>query len=436
MARYAAPGAQGSVVSYRDRYDHFIGGEHVPPARGGYSADRTPVTGEVFTEVARGSAEDVDRALDAAHGASRRWGRTSPAERATVLNEIADRIEDHVEALAVAETWDNGAPVREALADLPQVADCFRDFAALVRAQEGSVSAPVDGLVAHHFREPLGVVDRLVPWRSPLLTAAVHLAPALAAGNTAVLRPAERAPAVVHVLVGLIADLVPPGVVNVVNGVGGDESPVGRGTDVFLADVAASRDALYDRALAGFTAFALDRALVQGPIHDRFLSDATERARSARQGHPLDTGTEVGALPGRDLLDRTLSLIEVAERDGARVLCGGEPADLGGELSGGCYLKPTVIAGESRVSRSDLVGPVVRVTAFDHFDDAVKELADTAAGVGLWSREAGVGFRAGRRVPARRVRVNTFRSGPGHEDRRALLDQCQRTKTVLVEQAC
>lgn len=434
MARYAEPGARGSVVTYRDRYDHFIGGEHVPPAEGGYFADRTPVTGEVFTDVARGTAEDVDRALDAAHGAARRWGRTSTAERAHVLNEIADRVEDHVDALAVAETWDTGAPVRESLADVPRAVDCFRHFAAMIRVQEGGVSTLGDDLVAHHFREPLGVVDRLVPWRSPLLTAAANLAPALAAGNTAVLRPAERAPAAVHVLVGLIADLLPPGVVNVVNGVGGDEPPGGRGTDVFFADVAARRDAFYDRALEGFATFALDRALVQSPIHDRFLSDATERARAAEQGHPLDTRTAVGALAGRDQLDRTLSLIEVAERDGARVLCGGVPADLGGELSGGHYLEPTVVVGESRVSRSDLVGPVVWVTAFDHFDDAVKELAGAADGVGLWSREAGVGFRAGRRVAARRVRVNTFRSGSGHEDHRALLDQYQRTKTILVEQ--
>ncbi|MFI9006618.1 aldehyde dehydrogenase family protein [Actinosynnema sp. NPDC053489] len=433
MGRFAAPGERGGVVSHRDRYDHFIGGEHVPPAEGGYTAHATPVTGAVFTEVARGTAGDVDRALDAAHGAADRWGGTSAAERATVLAEIADRLEDHVEALAVAETWDTGRPVREALADLPRAVGCFRHFGALIRAQRGGVSRLDDDLVAFHLREPIGVVDRFVPSHAPLLTAAVNLAPALAAGNTAVLRPDDHAPAALHVLVGLVADLLPPGVVNVVTGVGADEAPAGKGADVFFADVAASRDAFYDRAMAGFTTFSLDRALVQTPIHDRFLADATERARAAGPGHPLDTDTAVGAIAGRDRLDRTLSLIAIAERDGARVLCGGQPADLGGELSGGCYLEPTVIAGETRVSRFDLAGPVVRVTSFDHFDDAVKQLCGLN-GVGLWSREAGVGFRTGRRVPARRVRVNTFHSGDG--DRDALLDRYQRTKTVLVEQGC
>ncbi|NUT51589.1 MAG: aldehyde dehydrogenase family protein [Saccharothrix sp.] len=432
MARYAAPGEQGSVVSYRDRYDHFIGGDLVPPAAGGYFADASPVTGAVFTEVARGTAEDVDRALDAAHGAAHDWGRTSSAARAVVLNEIADRVEDHLDALAVAETWDTGAPIGGVLADLPHAVDCFRRFAAVIRVQEGVVSRLDDDLVAYHVREPLGVVDRPVPWRSPLLTAAVDLAPALAAGNTAVLRPSWRAPASIHVLVGLIADLLPPGVVNVVNGVGEDDPPGGGGVDVFFADVAERRDAFYDRALEGFRTFALDRALVQNPVHDRFLADAADRVRAAEQGHPLDTRTTVGPLPGRDLLDRTLSLIEVARRDGAEVLCGGEPADLGGALAGGHHLAPTVIVGGSRVSRSDLDGPVVWVSAFDRFDDAVRELGGTLHGVGVWSREAGVGFRAGRRVRARRVRVNTFRSGG--EDHRAPLDRYQRTMTVLVGQ--
>ncbi|WP_367131542.1 aldehyde dehydrogenase family protein [Saccharothrix sp. HUAS TT1] len=433
MARHVAPGEPGSTVSYRDRYDHFIGGEYAPPAGGGYFADRTPVTGEVFTEVARGSAEDVERALDAAHGAARRWGRTSAAERATVLNEVADRLEDHLDGLAVAETWDTGAPIRETLADLPSVVDCFRYFAGVILAREGGVARLGDDLVAYHFPEPLGVVDRPIPWDFPLLTAAVNLAPALAAGNTAVLRPAEQAPASIHVLVGLVADLLPPGVLNVVNGVAAGGPPSGRGADIFFADVAAHSDAFYERALAGFRTFALDRALVQSPIHDRFLADATARAEAAGLGHPLDTGTTVGALIDHDRLDRTLSLLDVARRDGARVVCGGERADLGGGLSGGCYLTPTIVVGESRVAPAELVGPVVSVTSFDHFDDAVKELGGTASGVGVWSREAGVGFGAGRRVQARRVRVNTFRSGSG-ADRRSLLDQYQRTKTILVEQ--
>ncbi|MEU4444023.1 aldehyde dehydrogenase family protein [Actinosynnema sp. NPDC050801] len=433
MARYAAPGAQGSVVSYRDRYDHFIGGEYVPPAGGGYFADRTPVTGEVFTEVARGTAEDLDRALDAAHGAARRWGRTSVAERANVLNEIADRIEDDLEALAVAETWENGKPVREALAtDLPRAVDHFRHFAGVVRTQEGGISRIGEDLVAHHFPEPIGVVGQVVPWHRPLLTAAAGLAPALAAGNTVVLKPAEQTPASIHVLVGLIADLLPPGVVNVVNGLTNGTSETGRHPHVFLADVAAHRDAFYDKALRGFSTFALGQALVQSPVHDRFLVDVTERAAAVRPGHPLDTATAVGALTTREQVDGFTAQVETAERQGARVVCGGERVDLGGELSGGYYVTPTVIEGRRCPDQADVGGPVVWLTRFDDVDDAVKAANETARGVGagVWSRDTAVADRVARRINARRVWLNTFRSDVGN---RAAIDHYQQVKTILVE---
>lgn len=434
MARYAAPGDKGSVVSYRDRYDHFIGGDYVPPARGGYFADRTPVTGEVFTEVARGTAEDVDRALDAAHGAARGWERTSVAERATVLNEIADRVEDHLEALAVAETWDNGTPVGETLAaELPLAVDHFRYFAGVVRAQEGAVSQLGGGLVAYRFPEPLGVVGEVLPSHRPLLTAAGRLAPALAAGNTVVLKPAEQTPASIHVLVGLIADLLPPGVVNVVNGLTGGTATPDRCPHLFFADVAARRDAFYAKALRGCTTFAVDRALVQTQVYDRFLADVTEGVRAARLGHPLDPATTVGALTSRDQLDEVLAQIEAGRRD-ARLVCGGERVDLGGELTGGYYVTPAVFEGDhrARLPHDDVRGPVVSVTRFDDFDDAVKTANDTTRGVGagVWSRDAGVADRAARQIRARRVWVNTFPSGVGT---RPTIDHYQQPKTLLVE---
>ncbi|MFD1149035.1 aldehyde dehydrogenase family protein [Saccharothrix hoggarensis] len=461
MARYAAPGERGSVVSYRSRYDHFIGGEYVPPAKGRYFADPTPVTGEPFTELARGTAEDVDRALDAAHGAARAWGRTSAAERANVLHEVADRVEDHLDALAVAETWDTGRPVGETLAvDLPSAVEHLRYCAGLVRVREGGITPVGDDVVAYRYPEPLGVVGRLVAPDFPLLTAVRELAPALAAGNAVVLKPAEQTPASIHVLVGLIADLLPPGVVNVVNGfdIGAGRAlaasrrvaamPFGSGADdggscpnIFFADVAARRDAFHDRALTGFAAFARDRgepfrALVQSTVHDEFLADAVERTKALAMGHPLDTATVIGAQTTRDRLDRIMSAIVAARADGARVLCGGERADLGGELSGGYYVTPTVFAGDvrGRAHRDEPVGPVVSVTAFDDVDDAVKIANETArgAGAGVWSRDTGVACRVGRQLHARRVWVNNAPRLLGGETCRVTLDPYQRTRTLLV----
>ncbi|GGP43452.1 acetaldehyde dehydrogenase ExaC [Saccharothrix coeruleofusca] len=497
MAKYAAPGRPGSMVSYRERYDHFIGGEYVPPAEGGYFENRTPVTGEVFTEVARGTAPDVERALDAAHGAARAWGRTSAADRASVLNDIADRVEDNLEALAVAETWENGKPIRESLAaDLPLVVDHFRYFAGVIRAQEGGISQIGHDLVAYHFQEPLGVVGQIIPWNFPLLMAAWKLAPALAAGNAVVLKPAEQTPASIHVLVNLIAELLPPGVVNVVNGFGleagkplassprvakvaftGETStgrlimryageniiPVtlelgGKSPNIFFDDVAARRDAFYDKALEGFTMFALNqgevctcpsRALIQSSIYDRFLADATERTRAIRQGDPLDTETMIGAQVSVEQLEKILGYIDVGKREGARLLAGGERADLGGELSGGYYVTPTIFEGDNkmRVFREEIFGPVVSVTRFDDFDDAIKIANDTpyGLGAGVWSRDGGVAYRAGREIQAGRVWVNNYHSYPAHaafggykqsgigrENHRAMLDHYQQTKNLLV----
>lgn len=463
MPKYAAPGKPGSPVSFRDRYDHFIGGQYAPPARGDYFENPTPVTGEVFTEIARGTAEDVDHALDAAHGAARAWGRTSAAERANALTEIADRMEDDLEALAVAESWDNGKPVREALVtDIPLAIDHFRHFAAVVRAQEGGLSRIDDDLVSYHFPEPLGVVAQMIPWNFPLLTAARQLAPALAAGNAVVLKPAEQTPASIHVLLGRVADLLPPGVVNVVNGFGvevdellaGDrrvakvvsaEVAIGaKSPNVFFDDVAAERDALHDKALEGFAMFAFNqgevcaspsRALVQNGCYDEFLAAALGRTQAIRQGHPLDTETMIGALTSVEQLGKVLSYLEIGKREGARLLTGGERADLGGELSGGYYVTPTIFEGDHkmRVFQEEIFGPVLSVTGFADFDDAVKMANDTAHGLGagVWSRNGRTAHRAAREIQAGRVWVNNYhahRSDIG----RGVLDRYQRTKNVLV----
>lgn len=497
MTKYAAPGTPGSVVAYEARYDHFIGGEYVPPAKGGYFANQTPVTGKTFTEIARGTAEDVERALDAAHGAAPGWAKTSVAERASLLNRIADRMEANLEQLAVAETWENGKPVRESLAaDIPLAIDHFRYFAGAIRAQEGGIGEIDGDNVAYHFHEPLGVVGQIIPWNFPLLMATWKLAPALAAGNTVVLKPAEQTPASIHVLLGLIADLLPPGVVNVVNGFGVEAGkplassnriakiaftgetttgrlimqyaseniiPVtlelgGKSPNIFFGDVADTRDAFYDKALEGFAMFALNqgevctcpsRALIQSSIYEGFLGDAVERTKAIKQGHPLDIETMIGAQASNDQFEKILSYIDIGKAEGAKVLTGGEKADLGGELSGGYYVQPTVFEGDNkmRIFQEEIFGPVVSVARFDDYDDALKIANDTlyGLGAGVWSRDGNTAYRAGRDIQAGRVWVNNYhaypahaafggykQSGIGRENHKMMLDHYQQTKNLLV----
>jgi aldehyde dehydrogenase len=500
MTTFAAPGTDGSVVSYQPRYDHYIGGEYVPPATGQYFENPTPVTGQTFTEIARGTAADVDKALDAAHGAAPAWGKTSVAERAVILNKIADRMEANLEALAVAETWENGKPVRETLnADLPLAIDHFRYFAGAVRAQEGGISEIDGDTVAYHFREPLGVVGQIIPWNFPLLMATWKLAPALAAGNAVVLKPAEQTPASIHLLLSLIGDLLPPGVLNVVNGFGVEAGkplassnrirkiaftgetttgrlimqyasenliPVtlelgGKSPNIFFSDVAAADDAFYDKALEGFTMFALNqgevctcpsRALIQAGIYDKFLADATQRTKAVMQGNPLDTDTMIGAQASNDQLEKILSYIDIGKAEGARVVTGGERADLGGELAGGYYVQPTIFEGHNRmrIFQEEIFGPVVSVAKFDDYDDAMKTANDTlyGLGAGVWSRDGNTAYRAGRDIQAGRVWVNNYhaypahaafggykQSGIGRENHAMMLDHYQQTKNLLVSYA-
>lgn len=497
MTVYAAPGQPGSPATYRERYDHWIGGEYVAPAAGRYFENPSPVTGRPFTEVARGDAADIDRALDAAHGAARTWGKTTATERAVILNKIADRMEQNLEMLAVAETWENGKPVRETLAaDLPLAVDHFRYFAGAVRAQEGSISEIDEDTIAYHFHEPLGVVGQIIPWNFPILMAVWKLAPALAAGNTVVLKPAEQTPTSILVLMELIADLLPPGVVNVVNGFGVEAGkplassprirkiaftgetttgrlimqyasqniiPVtlelgGKSPNIFFEDVARAKDDYYDKALEGFTMFALNqgevctcpsRALIQESIYDGFLADAIARTEAVKQGNPLDTDTMIGAQASNDQLEKILSYIDIGKAEGAKVLTGGHRAELDGDLAGGYYVTPTIFEGKNsmRIFQEEIFGPVVAVTSFSDYSDAIHTANDTlyGLGAGVWSREGAIAYRAGRDIEAGRVWTNCYHaypaaaafggykgSGVGRENHKMMLDHYQQTKNLLV----
>ncbi|XVQ84233.1 aldehyde dehydrogenase [Microbispora siamensis] len=497
MTRYAAPGQPDALMAYEQRYDHWIGGEYVPPQRGQYFENPTPVTGQTFTEIARGTAEDVERALDAAHGAAPAWGRTSTTERANILNRIADRMEQNLERLAVAETWENGKPVRETLAaDIPLAIDHFRYFAGAIRAQEGSLSEIDADTVAYHFHEPLGVVAQIIPWNFPILMAAWKLAPALAAGNAVVLKPAEQTPASIHYWMSLVADLLPPGVLNIVNGFGVEAGkplassarvakvaftgetttgrlimqyasenikPVtlelgGKSPNLFFDDVSSADDEFFDKALEGFTMFALNqgevctcpsRALIQQGHYQRFLEAAVERTEKIVRGHPLDQATMVGAQASNDQLEKILSYLDIGRQEGAKVLTGGHRADLGGELSGGYYVEPTIFEGANhmRVFQEEIFGPVVSVTSFTDFDDAIKIANDTlyGLGAGVWTRDVNKAYRAGRAIQAGRVWTNCYhaypahaafggykQSGIGRETHKMMLDHYQQTKNLLV----
>ncbi|WP_265446971.1 aldehyde dehydrogenase [Flexivirga meconopsidis] len=497
MAVYARPGEQGSPTVYKPRYDNWIGGEWVPPVSGKYFENPSPVTGQVFTEVAQSTAEDVEKALDAAEAAAPAWGKTSVTERSNILLQIADRIEQNLEMLAVGETWDNGKPVRETLAaDLPLAVDHFRYFAGAIRAQEGHISQIDEDTVAYHFHEPLGVVGQIIPWNFPLLMATWKLAPALAAGNAVVLKPAEQSPASIMLLVELIADLLPPGVLNVVNGFGAEAGkplassprirkiaftgetttgrlimqyasenliPVtlelgGKSPNIFFDDVAQEQDSFYDKALEGFAMFALNqgevctcpsRALIQKDIFEPFLAAGTDRVKAIVQGNPLDTETMVGAQASNDQLEKILSYIDIGTKEGARIITGGERVDLGGDLSGGYYVAPTIFQGNNkmRIFQEEIFGPVVSVTEFDDFDDALSIANDTlyGLGAGVWSRDINTAYRAGRGIQAGRVWTNCYHqypahaafggyksSGIGRENHAMMLDHYQQTKNLLV----
>lgn len=497
MTTYAPPGSPDSLVTVEPRYGHFIGGNWVEPKKGLYFENISPVTGRAFTEVGRGTEEDIEAALDAAHAAAPAWGRTSLAERANILNRIADRLEQNLEMLAVAESWENGKAVRETLAaDLPLTVDHFRYFAGVLRGQEGSSSEIDENTVAYHFHEPLGVVGQIIPWNFPILMAAWKLAPALAAGNAVVLKPAEQTPWSILKVMELIGDLLPAGVLNVVNGFGVEAGkplasspriakiaftgetttgrlimqyasqniiPVtlelgGKSPNVFFEDVASSRDAFYDKALEGFTMFALNqgevctcpsRALVQRSIYADFVPDAIARVEKIVQGNPLDTATTMGAQASNDQLEKILSYIDIGRQEGAKVLTGGERNVLDGDLAGGYYVTPTVFEGDNsmRIFQEEIFGPVVSLTSFGDEADALAVANDTlyGLGAGVWTRDASRAYRMGRGIKAGRVWTNCYhaypahaafggykQSGIGRENHKMMLDHYQQTKNLLV----
>ncbi|MDO5500499.1 MAG: aldehyde dehydrogenase family protein [Propionibacteriaceae bacterium] len=497
MPVYAHPGTDGAIVELQSRYDHWINNDFVPPVKGQYFENPSPVTGQVYCEVARGTAEDVEAALDAAHAAAPAWNATSPAERAVILNKIADRIEENLEKIAVIETWDNGKGIREPLnADIPLAVDHFRYFAGAIRAQEGTISQIDANTVAYHFHEPLGVVGQIIPWNFPLLMAVWKLAPALAAGNCVVLKPAEQTPVSILELFKIIGDLLPPGVVNIVNGFGAEAGkplassdrirkiaftgetttgrlimqyasqnliPVtlelgGKSPNIFFADVMAADDSFRDKALEGFALFAFNqgevctcpsRALVEAPVYDEFMELAVERTRTIVQGDPLDTATQVGAQASNDQLEKILSYLKIGKDEGAQVLIGGEQAHLDGALSGGYYVQPTIFAGDNsmRVFQEEIFGPVVSVAKFDGFDEAMKIANETlyGLGAGVWSRSGNTVYQAGRTIQAGRVWCNNYhaypahaafggykQSGIGRENHHMMLSHYQQTKNMLV----
>jgi aldehyde dehydrogenase len=484
-------------VPFAKRYDNFIGGDWRAPAAGRYFDNISPVTGQPVCEVARSDAQDIEAALNAAHAAKDAWGRTSPAERAQILNRIADRMEANLEALAVAETWDNGKPIRETrAADLPLAIDHFRYFAGAIRAQEGSIGEVDHDTIAYHFHEPLGVVGQIIPWNFPLLMACWKLAPAIAAGNCVVLKPAEQTPASILVWAELVGDLLPKGVLNIVNGFGleagkplassnriakiaftGETTtgrlimqyaaqnliPVtlelgGKSPNIFFKDVCAENDDFFDKAIEGFVMFALNqgevctcpsRALIHESIYDRFMERALKRVGAIVQGSPLDASTMIGAQASSEQLEKILSSIDIGRKEGAEVLIGGTRNQLGGELAGGYYVKPTVFRGNNkmRIFQEEIFGPVVSVTTFSDDEEALSIANDTlyGLGAGVWGRDANRCYRFGRAIQAGRVWTNCYhaypahaafggykQSGIGRENHKMMLDHYQQTKNMLV----
>ena len=495
--RYTPPGRPGSVVDLQPRYENFIGGKWLPPTTGAYGVDLTPATGRPICEVPRSGAQDIELALDAAHAAKDDWGRRPAAERAAVLTAIADAIDAHREELAVAESWENGKPVRETLnADIPLAADHFRYFAAAVRAAEDRSTQLDEDTVAYHFREPLGAVGQIIPFNFPLLMAAWKLAPALGAGNCSVLKPASPTPWSILKLAEAIEDVVPPGVLNVVNGPGAEigralatnprvakvaftgETATGRlimqyaaenivpvtlelggkSPNVFFSDVMAADDAFLDKAIEGLVLYAFNkgevctcpsRALIQEDVYDEFMARCLDRVGRIVQGDPLDTETMIGPQVSAQQLEKIAGYVDIGRAEGAEVLIGGDRAEAGGELAGGYYFQPTVLRGHNRmrVFQEEIFGPVLAVTTFEDEREAVELANDTryGLGAGVWTRDGARAYRMGRAIQAGRVWTNCYHlypagaafggykiSGIGRETHQLMLDHYSQTKNLLV----
>ena len=494
---YAHPNTSGAPLQFKAKYDNFIGGKWVAPTKGVYFDVVTPITGKPYTQAARSSAEDIELALDAAHAAADRWGKTSAAERGNILLKIADRLEANLELLAYAETVDNGKPIRETLnADIPLAIDHFRYFAGCVRSQEGGISEIDENTMAYHIHEPLGVVGQIIPWNFPILMAAWKLAPALAAGNCVVLKPAEQTPISILVLAELIADLLPAGVLNIVNGFGREAGmPLasskriakiaftgststgrviaqaaannlipatlelgGKSPNVFFPDVMAEDDGYLDKAIEGLVLFAFNqgevctcpsRALIHESIYDKFMERCLQRIAAIKQGNPLDTDTMIGAQASQEQMTKITSYLDLGKQEGAQVLIGGERAQMAGDLADGYYIQPTVFKGHNkmRIFQEEIFGPVLAVTTFKDEADALALANDTlyGLGAGVWTRNGNVAYRMGRGIKAGRVWTNCYHAYPAHaafggykesgigrETHKVMLDHYQQTKNLLV----
>lgn len=494
---YANPGSENSVVTFKSRYENFIGGQWVAPVKGNYFTNTTPITGEVICEIPRSSAEDIELALDAAHAAKAAWGKTSVQERSNILLQIADLIEENLEVLAVAETWDNGKPVRETLnADIPLSVDHFRYYAGCIRAQEGTLSQIDDDTVAYHFHEPIGVVGQIIPWNFPMLMAAWKLAPALAAGNCIILKPAEQTPASILIFMELIADLLPAGVLNIVNGYGKEagealatstrigkiaftgSTPVGqhilkcaaenlipstvelggKSPNIFFSDIMNQEDDYIEKCAEGFALGFFNqgevctcpsRALVQEDIFEEFMEKVLEKTKNIVRGNPLDVNTMVGAQASKEQFDKIQGYLQIGKNEGATVLSGGSAEELDGPLGTGYYIQPTILKGNNsmRVFQEEIFGPVISVTTFKDAEEALEIANDTAFGLGagVWTRDANLAHRMGRGIESGRVWTNCYhlypahaafggykKSGIGRETHKMMLDHYQQTKNLLV----
>ena len=494
---YAQPGSEGAVVTFKPRYDNFIGGKWDPPVQGGYFTNTSPVNGEAFCEIPRSTEHDINLAIDAADAAKDAWGKTSVTERSNILLKIADVIEGNLEALAVAETWDNGKAVRETLAaDIPLCVDHFRYYAGCIRAQEGSLSQIDNDTIAYHFHEPLGVVGQIIPWNFPLLMAAWKLAPALAAGNCVVLKPAEQTPASILVFAELIGHLLPDGVLNIVNGFGKEagealatskriakiaftgSTPVGqhilkcaaenlipstvelggKSPNIFFSDIMNHEDDYLEKCAEGFVlgffnqgevCTSPSRALIQEDIFDDFMKIVIAKAKKIIRGNPLDVSTMVGAQASKAQFDKIMSYLSIGREEGAKVLTGGDKEVLGGELDTGFYIEPTILQGDNsmRIFQEEIFGPVIAVTTFKDEAEALAIANDTAYGLGagVWTRDSNMAYRMGRGIQAGRVWTNCYhlypahaafggykKSGIGRETHKMMLGHYQQTKNLLV----
>lgn len=495
--RYAYPGTTDSLITLQQRYGNFINGEFVPPVKGEYFSNTSPVNGSVIGEFPRSGQEDVDNAVAAAHAAAEAWGKTSVQVRSLTLLKIADRLEQNLERIAVNETWDNGKPVRETLAaDLPLAVDHFRYFAGCLRAQEGTAAEIDEFTAAYHFHEPLGVVAQIIPWNFPLLMAAWKLAPALAAGNCVVLKPAEQTPLSITLFVELINDLLPAGVLNVIHGYGREAGEAlachkgiakvaftgstatgghilqlaaknlipstvelgGKSPNIFFEDIMLAEDSFIEKAAEGVVLGFLNqgevctcpsRALVQESIYQPFMEAVLKRVKTIKRGDPMDSETMVGAQASQQQFDKILSYLDIAQQEGAEVLAGGGVEKLEGELASGYYIQPTLLKGNNsmRIFQEEIFGPVVGITTFKDEAEAIAIANDSiyGLGAGVWTRDINRAYRVGRAIKAGRVWTNCYhlypahaafggykKSGIGRETHKMMLDHYQQTKNLLV----